>query len=359
MGRRKGSGEGSIFKQGKKWRGQITINGERKSVSGDTKKEVADKLAEIRYKASHGEYAKRSDLTVYEWVNIWLNDYASKTLSEESLKHIRLMFDRYITEQLGAMKLQDITPAILNSFYQDRFSMYSVNTVRGFSTQFKRCFQTAVELELLVKNPHVIQYAKYKPPKKVSSYTNADQQKIIEYCKKNKKTCGIYYFLISTGMRFGEAAALTWTDVDLNSGEVRINKTTTMGIGGTIIKDSTKTPSGIRTIFIGPNIIDWLTSYKESYKTSEFVFPSRSGGVLSQSTAIRRWNQVLNDLNIPHRGIHSLRHTWGTRALEAGIDIKTVSAMLGHKNIITTMNVYQDVLDSQKKKAACTLDALY
>lgn len=80
---------------------------------------------------------------------------------------------------------------------------------------------------------------------------------------------------------------------------------------------------------------------------------------MNQANAVRAWTELQEKLGIKHQGMHALRHTWATRALEEGIDIKVVSQMLGHKNIITTMNLYQDVLDTEKQKAACTLNALF
>ena len=361
MGRTRGSGTGSIFKSGNRWRGQIILDGERKSISGKTQKEVADKLAELRTKYNYGEYAKRNDITLEEWYEYWLKTYASKTLSEESLRHIESMFKRYMTdESIAKMRLQDICRRTLEAYYDQRFSEYSSNTINAFSVQLKRCLEAAKDSGILAKNPHEkVMICKGKSPKKVSAYSTADQKKIINLCKKGGalNKYGIFYFLIGTGMRFGEAASLTWDDVDLETGMINITKTTVRVKGGTIVKDSPKTDAGNRTIFVGTNITKFLNTLNKQ-STSKHIFPASNGDLLPQSTAVRYWHEVIKKADIPHQGMHSLRHTWATRALEAGVDIKTVSNMLGHKNVVTTMNIYQDVFDAQKIKAACTLDAL-
>lgn len=360
MGRKCGSGQGSIFRQGKIWRGQIVLNGERRSVSGKTKKEVATKLAELRYKYDNNEYAKRSDLTFEKWRIQWLNEEASKTLSEESLFHVSKMFDRYVSKEINETMLQDLSRRKLEQLYEQRLSGLSSNTVRAFSVQMKRCLEAAVDSGILVSNPHDrVRMCKTRKPKKVFAYTSADQEKIVRQCKETHNgQHEIFYFLIGTGMRFGEAAALLWEDVDLETGAININKTTIHGIGGTVVKNSPKTDSGIRTIYVGDNVRIWLKGLYAN-ATSEYVFPGKRGQAMPQSTAIRHWNELCDEINIQHQGMHALRHTWATRALEAGIDIKTVSNMLGHKNITTTMNTYQDVFDSQKIKAACTLNAQF
>ena len=359
MGRQTGSGAGTIYKSGNKWRGQIILGDERKSVSGKTKKEVASKLSKLRYEYDSGNYAKQSDVTVEEWYKYWLEAYAAKTLSYESLKHIEGMFNRYLPAKMTQIALQDLSRRMLESFYDEYMAKYSQNTVKLFSAEFKRCLETAVDEGILVNNPHYrAKMPKTRPPKKVYAYTNADQRKIVSYCKETENCYAeVIYFLIGTGLRFGEAIALTWNDVDLHTGRISINKTAIRSTGGVVIKDSPKTSSGDRTIFVGENILSMLRSIRER-STTELVFVNRRGNIISHDAAMRYWHSMCEKLGIPVRGLHSLRHTWATRALEMGIDIKTVSNMLGHSNVITTMNIYQDVFDTHKMGAACTLNAL-
>lgn len=375
MGRKRGSGEGSIFKSGNIWRGQITLGDTRKSVSGKTKKEVADKLAELRVKYNSGNYTECNDVTVEEWVEYWLKTRVQPKISEQSFIRLEALFQNHLIREIGHVRLQEVTRGLLEETYSNAFRKkandkrykqqdYSHSTVNALSVQMKKCLQYAVDCNILPKNPHNgVELHKLRPPKKISSYANADQDKIISYCKKGKSFERVYYFLISTGMRFGEAIALTWDDIDLNTSKISINKTAVSIRGNMEIQDRTKTSAGMRTIYVGENITDWLRWHKdqldEEANYRNLVFPNTRYNIINQSNAILAWKKICDKLGIEYRGIHALRHTWATRALEAGLDVKVVSQMLGHKNVITTMNLYQDVLDSEKIKAARTLNALY
>lgn len=375
MGRHKGSGEGSIFKSGKYWRGQITLGDERRSVSGKTKKEVADKLAELRVKYNSGDYVKRNDVTVEEWINYWLTHQVEPRLSEQSFIKLKALLELHICKAIGEYHLQDLNRQILEEMYAKTFfkkggnkkyrqTEYSHSTVNALSVQMKKCLQYAVDCGILAKNPHNgVQLHKLRQPKKVCSYTRTDQEKIVLNCKFGSVNERMFYFLISSGMRFGETAALTWDDVDLKTGKINITKTAVAIHGSMTIQERPKTAAGVRTIFVGENVKEWLKWHKEQLDPEvnyqNLVFPNRRYNITNQQNAVAAWAKIQENLGIKHQGMHALRHTWATRALEEGIDIKVVSQMLGHKNIITTMNLYQDVLDAEKQKAACTLNALF
>ena len=374
MAKKKASGEGTIYKRGNSWRGQLTIDRRRVSFSGRTKQEVIDKMAAARTDYNRGNYIFDHDITVSEWVSIWLDRKMRPKLSEQSLIRLEGLLKNHLLPSLGEFKLQDLTKPLLEQKYAEIFQnkegkaykekTYSHSTVNSLSASFKKCLQAAVDEGLLLKNPHEgVELHKLRPPKKISAYTMQEHKKIIDFVRNNGQMYWIYYLLISTGMRFGEAAALTWEDVDFKNQTIRINKTSVELHGSPYIQEHTKTSAGTRIIPVPDNVVKFLHEVKKSLDTElnyrNLVIPNTRYNITTAANTRRRWQRVCAILDIPYQGIHALRHTWATRALEAGIDVKTVSEMLGHKNVITTMNIYQDALPEHKEKAANKLNSLF
>lgn len=372
--RKKGNGEGSIYKRGNSWRGQLTLNGQRVSFTGRTKGEVVNKMAAVRTDFNRGHYVFESDITVREWVNVWLVTRMQPKLAEQSFIRLEGLFKNHLLPALGDYKLQSLTRALLEQKYAEIFQgktgknykekTYSHSTVNSLAASFKKCLQCAVDDNLLAKNPHNgVELHKLRPPKKIDAYSLEDHKKIVEFTRSEGQIYWIYYLLISTGMRFGEAVALTWEDVDLKQKTITINKTSVELHGSPYIQEHTKTSAGTRTISISNNVVVFLKEVKKALDPElnyrNLVIPNTRYGIITSANARRRWQRVCAILDIKYQGIHALRHTWATRALERGIDVKTVSEMLGHKNVITTMNIYQDVLPDQKAKAADSLNDLF
>ena len=367
MGKKRGSGEGSIQKRGTGWRGQFFIDGERVSVTKRTKQEVIDTAAELRAASLHGQYVRRNEITVQEYYENWFERCVEPKVSYQSAIRYDRMFQNHILPALGNIRLQELTKADIETNYARVFQkkhhgkQYSHTTVNAISVQFKKMLYKAVEDGIIVRNPHLgVELHKLRPATKVSAYDEESQQKIIDFCSK-KQLDWIFYFLVSTGMRFGEAAALTWNDIHLNKGTIDINKTVVLIHGSALIQEKTKTDAGVRTIKVSPKVVTFLKKVKISQDREvnyrNLVFPNSRYNTMNHSNALMRWNNDCDEMGIERKGIHALRHTWATRALEAGVNVKTVSYMLGHKNVITTMNIYQDVMLKTQTEAADLMDA--
>ena len=169
-------------------------------------------------------------------------------------------------------------------------------------------------------------------------------------CDKRTKMAGIVLCLY-TGLRIGELLALTWEDVDMKSGLIAVNKACHDKIeknGTARIVELPKTPSSKRIIPVPKQLLPVLRQLKKTGKC-EPVISSPEGKPIAIRSYQRSFSLFLKKLGIAHKGFHSLRHTFATRALECGMDVKTLSEILGHKNAAITLNRYVHSLTEHKR----------
>lgn len=153
------------------------------------------------------------------------------------------------------------------------------------------------------------------------------------------------------GLRIGELLALTWNDIDFNKSTLSVTKTCHDGyIDGKrcVIADTPKTENSRRDIPLSKPILSLLREIKKQSK-SEYVISDNGSAVFVRSYQ-RTFELLLKRLKIPHKGFHALRHTFATRALECGMDVKTLSEILGHKNATITLNRYAHSLWEHKSE---------
>ena len=148
-----------------------------------------------------------------------------------------------------------------------------------------------------------------------------------------------------SGLRIGELIALRWSDIDFTKGLLTVSKSCHDSKNGLII-DEPKTATSRRVIPLPKQLLPILKSIKKK-SDSPFVV-SANGKPVSVRSYQRSFELLLKRLNIPHKGFHSLRHTFATRALECGMDVKTLSEILGHKNPTVTLNRYAHSLIEHK-----------
>lgn len=160
----------------------------------------------------------------------------------------------------------------------------------------------------------------------------------------------MYYIELATGLRRGELLGLKWEDIDLAAGIIRVHRQIAR-INGEIVEAPLKTKNSYRVVSISPQAIEVLQEQKRKTK-EEYVFPSPNGGPISPDSVNNMLKRVLERAGIPKVRFHDLRHTFATLALQNGVDIKTVSGMLGHFSAGFTLDTYAHVTTAAQKEAA-------
>lgn len=352
MGRTKGSGAGSVYKRGNKWRGQIIVDGERLSFTADKKKDVLDWFAQVR----NEPVIKSQDYTVEDWFEIYFEKYFRPRVRDNTYNGATCIIKHHLYPILGNVKLQDLTEDMIQSAIPKMFPKeYSSGTYRVFKTRLKDCLDYAVKENIIRNNPAVdIVMPKNDKHKIVEAFTQEEQKKIVEYCRGSNEIDRVYYFLVATGVRVGEAICLTWDDINLKEGYIDINKTAVKTKGGIIVQPHPKTGQSNRRVYLSEKTVCFLQRLEgiNEITRGSLVLPNRNGNIYNVSTLRQHWIRTCEKLKIPYKSMHALRHSWATRALEANIDVQTVSKMLGHKSVATTMDIYQSVFSERKIEAA-------
>lgn len=356
MGRTAGSGQGSVYKRGNKWRGQININGKRLSHTADKKKDVLDWIASIRSEASFGFTPLDKDYTVEEWMEIYFEKWYKPRVTKSTYDNTYNLIKNHLYPTLGNVLLKDLNSSIIQEAYPKMWSgkTYSDGTIKIFSSAFRQALMCAQNEGLIKKNPHYgVVIPKSGRAKQIDAYNAEDYKKIIEYTKDKNDINRVFYLLAATGMRVGECIALTWDDVNLYEGTINITKTAVNHGGHMTIQNHPKTEQSIRKIYVADNTVSFLRRLKDvAEKRRALILYNEHGNIYHTSALRSRWMKVCAELEIPYKNLHALRHSWATRAIEKNIDVHTVSKMLGHKSIATTMDIYKSVFAEQKKEAA-------
>lgn len=293
-----------------------------------------------------------------EWLDIWLNKYTKHAVKLRTYDRYRYIIDKHINPKLGNYELDDLSPVILQDFVLGELESGNLNTqgplannsVIGIVNVLKSSLAEAKDLEVTSKDYS----GKIKLPmsteKPVTAFERHEQEKLEKYCLQAKNNYIGIVICLYTGIRLGELLALTWDDIDFSTGLMSINKTAYRikqnGVPQ-IVVDQPKTKNSKRIIPLPKQLIEILKKIKKNSK-SIYVLSTRSGGMVGTRAYQKTFERILNKLEIPYKNFHSLRHTFATRAIEMGMDVKTLSEILGHKNPVVTLTRYTHSLLSYK-----------
>lgn len=295
-----------------------------------------------------------------EWFNIWLENYIKPSSKQRTYEQYCKIAKIHILPHLGSYELTELTPFVLQKIVTDLTVNGNKRTGKGLSPNFVKTIISVVQNSL--KIAHLVGYLpeytanKIKRPKivekQVDCFTLAEQKEIetAALAAKKDKYTGIVLCLY-TGLRIGELLALSWKDIDLEKGILTVSKTCRDGnINGKHVRisDTPKTENSRRQIPLSKTILKMLKDMKRKSKC-EFVIANGDKPVFVR-TYQRMFELLLKKLHISHKGFHSLRHTFATRALECGMDVKSLSEILGHKNATITLNRYAHSLWEHKSE---------
>lgn len=287
-----------------------------------------------------------------DWIDFWFQTYCRHTLRITTRTDYENRIYNHIIPEIGKIPLNRLSQSDLQQFYAKKKTDgrklhaktygkgLSDRTIRGIHANCRTALQRAVQEGLIRTNPAV---GCKLPPKKAREMQVLTQNEIIRFLHQAKEEGYYELFLLElgTGMRRGEILALKWSDLNFATGELRIERQVYI-IKAEVIISAPKTKASIRTVILPPSLLKALGAYKKTVD-SEWMFPSPkdNGRPRNPSSVRKRLQLILERTGCKKVRFHDLHHTFATMALEHGMDVKTLSATIGHVSSATTLGYLQ------------------
>lgn len=358
-------GENIYKRKDGRWEGRYIkgYDAEGKSIPGyvygKSYKEAKEKLTFAKVNAKEKIKRISSDMTVSDWFDKWLD--SQKRIKRSSYTTYSSNINKHIKKKLGKIKLKLLTEEHIQNFIDDLSKELAAKSVRSVFSILKLGLTDAYEKNLSIELCRKIKLPKVKR-KEVKVFTKTEQKAIEQFIEQSVHPNDIGILIcFYTGIRIGELCALAHNDIDLKRGVISIQHTlyrvkSEKGNKKTELRISTpKSESSIRDIPLPKFLIAKLSAFENG---SGFLI-QKNGKFIETNVYARRYKKILEELEIPYRKFHATRHTFATRALEIGMDIKTLSEILGHSSPTVTLNLYSHSLPEHKKKEMDRLGKLY
>lgn len=399
MAKRRANGEGSIFKRKDGlWAAQYTDNiGKKRTLYGKTQQIVKDKLKEAIRQSDNGIQMDKAKITFVDWFAEWLEVYIKPTVKMSTYQNYYITFRDHIEPRFKGVLLKDLRGDILQKFFNEkavggridqRIDLKTGNkkTVEGglhVGTLHKirrlmvSAINQAIENGIVTKN--VARNVKLPPYRaKQKKVLTVEEQKRFEKVLLNSDIPVAFalYLDLYTGLRVGEILALKNSDIDLENKELHVrralNRVSIPGTGKTkLVIDTPKTEKSIRAVPLVDKLIEPLREFmlsqaeqrealreiwereappdKRTFINEDYLFFASYGKPHESSTLDRVLRNLEKCADVEGLSLHSLRHTFATRCLEAGFDVKSLADILGHSNTKTTLNIYAHALPDLKR----------
>lgn len=401
--------------QGKHLRETITFTPEPGLTPKKREKAVEDFARKFEEDVKNGIALDGRKITLKAFADRWLSEYAVQKLAPKTLEDYTNELNKRILPALGHMRLAELRPAILNSFFvgmtkdgarrDGKPGGYSRATIKKTQDVLSSVLRTATEWETIEKNPmdkvrtvgeRAADKLEFFTPEQATAFLDYIERPYIVKTRGHNRTddTGIEYAVgdyertkevpeqlrvlfnlaIYAGLRKGELLALEWSDVDFENDTVTVSKAVSVVAGKQITKEP-KTKTSRRTVSIPHFLTQRIKALRRErlkyrlmlgdyWQGGEWLFIQENGRQMGYSTPYSAFQDAITRYNadkpaaqqLPAIPFHGLRHTSATLLIAGKQDVRTVSSRLGHAQASTTMNIYAHALSETDRKASNALE---
>ena len=323
---------------------RVAVYGPTKGVCRELAKVKIDEIAK-----GIGLNVDRHTITVAQYIERWITDYAERRVRQNTLLAYRCMLRNYLTEGVGEIRLKKLQrPACQRHFNEMQDNGLSSQTIRMAHSVLHSALAQAVDDRMIPENVA----ARCKLPKvtnRESIALTADQVGALLASVANHPLRIAFHILFNTGVRVSELLGLRWKNVDLDAGEIHIVEQ--LARGAEVAYVPPKSVDGIRDSPIAPGLAAELKSHKTRQKAELFkigltwydelpVIADAIGKPISSQRFLRIFKAAVKAAGLPEIVVHDARHTALTILGNSGMDVKTLSKMAGHSTVVFTLNRY-------------------
>lgn len=369
--KRRDKGEGGITKRSD---GRYTVSYKKHNTTVKTEKQAKEKIKEWQAREARGEPLTVKRRTVKTYLLDYIVNYKQHSLKPKSYERIMQTFNNQVVPHIGDIQMGALSTENIQQMVNNIYSELSYSTAKKAYDLVNACMEHAVNVGQIVKNPCdmvILPRATAENINVNNSCYTAEQIKAITTEARATHNNGtpkyrygyVILLLLATGMREGEALYLKWKDIDYDNNTIYVHGDIVDVKGGIIEQETPKTSKGIRYIGINDNAREALEKLKEIIQDNTRVIATENHNAVNPSSIRRTMKCILRKCNIQSNDIngcvHALRHTFATTLIRQGVDIKTVSEILGHSSVEVTMRIYYHVSQEQKQKAINVINNIF
>ena len=375
LAKKRKSGTGTVRQRGDgRWEGRVVIgyddNGlpKTKNVLAKTKRECQEKLRQLTESmVGRNDRKIKPDMLFGDWLCYWYETHSKPTLRASTQNNYENVIHNHVQPEIGKIPLNKLSQNDLQQFYgrlkkngrkrltEQYGAGLSDRMVRMCHAVCRSALERAVRDDLLRTNPAI---GCKLPPKKAKEMQVLDREELQKFLIQAQADgyCELFLLDLCTGLRRGELMALQWGDLNFETGVLTANKQA-YTVNGELQIIPPKTKASVRKLVLPPAVLAVLREYKKTVD-SRWMFPSpvKADRPITPGVARRRLQTILERADCKRVRFHDLRHTFATLALENGMDVKTLSAMLGHVSAVTTLDIYTHITGDMQRAAAASID---
>lgn len=347
---------------------RFTVDGKRYTVYGRTKTECLDKETERRLKISTGDYVKNSAVTLDTYFEEWKHRRESQ-VKGATLFSYSVNYEKHVKKEIGRRKVQKIERREILHLLDSVAKISGVAAANHVKILLNQIFKSAVYDGIIKVNPveHIPNMKMTRRPIRETTHRALTETEVATFLSacKNSWYYNFFRLMLATGLRCGECGALTWSDVDFNSGVLHISKTITRDSAGKWrVGDTAKTKKSKRDIPINEEIKEILQNQRENNEAMNGNVISLNGSIFTTEKGTLITSNILTSIitstcnKVTRMGgklepfsSHALRDTFASMAYKKGVPMNVIKELMGHSSYAMTADLYGHIYDEQKKDA--------